>query len=980
MSTVELTDRQPSDGLTWIQTYKDADVDFGSLPSDVPMGAFSVLAGVDGRYGSHLRTMPGYTLWLDLGSATELKSKILDPLNEGTYNRPNWQRGILDFQPFILSKVGSLGYVYGMVVSALPYYSPEIPTSITNYLVWRDSSPLIHTPDDPWHANVATHDGFSFTRIRSAARLSGATAEFPVQLTPNLPTVVAVGRILYVWGSGTDISLVPALLGIASWYVGPETAWNTGWRHDYAGIPPQEHLYLNMSGSEITGGLLVIGGYRFAGRLIDTLRHRASNMAWDQPTITDSVLVRQPSPNNSAHEEFAANDGYVHLQLINYLTSGVIVSSSFHNLDLWDQHQAFATPSATDTAGGEVIGGGAYRFVDQMPTRVEFTSFSGAEPTLAAEYDLGVEGDRIDGSGAAFAADGIQKMPVTNTSIATGFPYNFNLDDYLNWYEEALVYNATLYGSLMVKAVNLRSRRETQGDEAPQHDIYDQLRNRVTLIWSDARRFGPENVPFINYYDTKYPVPDLKGLATISYNQTTQDQARRDAVGTAKIGLAEASNSLYIYGDGPIYRMTQQGSSVGVSMLGQSLTILNRQSLCSVGYAVFLATESGFWIQDGASGSLTQLTILDRIIRDRWKSATLRKTIQLAYDTTLDVVCVLCAGAGEMLKIWLGARKITMESCNFSYARSVEVPTKAGQSSKRVLFSTFGGKIFYMNHLEGSDYRQYTMHGLTTIAPLPLVVKVTSRSNANFGGYYGSRLSCAQLDGALWRPNNRYLTEITFVVLSGPLTHKVYQTTTYVDADNIGALYVLGEVPPEIVGETIAISPIPLISVGGPLVGRTQQRYLERKHVDHVLPVAVRATGDTSWQANAPMLYAGVCSEAAILAAESISEPGQLESGQLTSIWKRGGGPMPQWVDLAHESVVLSGCPDEGFYDHEAFDRNMAALGVVDGSVDPPSGTSALVPLPILVSWQAGFVLDLVESYWLGWSSQSKIASASPNL
>lgn len=319
-----------------------------------------------------------------------------------------------------------------------------------------------------------------------------------------------------------------------------------------------------------------------------------------------------------------------------------------------------------------------------------------------------------------------------------------------------------------------------------------------------------------------------------------------------------------------------------------------------------------------------------------------------------------------------------MESCNYSYIRSISVPTNAGRTSSRVLFSTYGGKILYMNNVETTNLNQYTQHGMG-LTDKSMVVKVLTANTGVYGGYSSTRLligNLTDISSSTWKPNNLLLTEITITVMTGPLQYRTYQTTAYLDPDNDGYIYLSGTLSAiDFVGALLQVSSTPMMVVGGPLAGRSQMRYLERKHVDFSLPILPTIKGDVSWQTETPLVLSGVCGETAITSAENIPDSGV---GGTQPIWKQGPGVLSSWVNLQDPTVFIEGNPASGVYDADAYDRNMAALGV--SSDAPASGTASLVPIPLVVIWQSALVVDLVETYWLGWVDPSMVASGTPGV
>lgn len=936
MSAIESTDRQGSERLTWIQTYRDTEVDYGSLPSDVPQGAFSLLVGVDGRYTSNLRTPPGYTLWMDLNSNATLRNEVF-----ADQSQPLWGRGLLDIQPFAIARVGGSGYVFGVVI---------ITQELTGGL-YRSKARMAfkidgtHTLTDPWCGDVATHNGFIVTD--------------PIGFVQNIPAVCNSGRFVYVLGTKILTSIESR--GIVAWWAGPTlTDYNKGVRTDLYGVPPQLALYASVDSTETSGGLALIGGYRYGGRLVDSLRLRASNPGWDPPSINGGIVKGWPSPSQANGSLFVAAEGHTRANL-SWVTSVGVGDKS-----LWDRYQMMSTLGGVDADGMEIAGSGSFYIVDEMPTRTQFQTQTGSDTSVAGKADIFIDDQRKEDYSVTR-----QNWPTQEGDLATGQAFDFNLDYYYDWYEEGLCYSACVYKGCIVKAVNLISRGNEQD-----YTSVGLYRDKVSLIWTDTRRFALENTPLPFHYETEYPVPKITSLWATGF--TSQNQARRDAIKRARIGMGIASDYLYVFGEGPIYRMFKDGATMSVNQLSQSLVLLSRASVCSAGYALFVAAESGIFMLDGASGTITQLTILDRLIRDRWKSDVMRETVQLAYDSVLDVVCILCAAAGEMVKIWLGSRKISMESCNYSYIRSISVPTNAGRTSSRVLFSTYGGKILYMNNVETTNLNQYTQHGMG-LTDKSMVVKVLTANTGVYGGYSSTRLligNLTDISSSTWKPNNLLLTEITITVMTGPLQYRTYQTTAYLDPDNDGYIYLSGTLSAiDFVGALLQVSSTPMMVVGGPLAGRSQMRYLERKHVDFSLPILPTIKGDVSWQTETPLVLSGVCGETAITSAENIPDSGV---GGTQPIWKQGPGVLSSWVNLQDPTVFIEGNPASGVYDADAYDRNMAALGV--SSDAPASGTASLVPIPLVVIWQSALVVDLVETYWLGWVDPSMVASGTPGV
>lgn len=958
---------QSGEAADWVLPCDDLAVDFGLNPQQIPEGAYSIAAGVDPRHDGQFRRPPGMTLWMDLSSCDLLRNEVFLP--NSVADKPAWANSFWDAIPFM---------IYGGATLSTDTGRPE---TILGIVLWR--------PKPVWNSSEATlyiawRDDQNYTSpVHSDAGISGTDSFGLVKVLYNAddptpwwcPTPVSVasfGRILYIGRPYVDSPVAANGVSkpyLAGWFDhNPDPAYDIvtdeGWRWDFLGVPPRGQLYVNAS-ETAAGGYTIVGNYRVAGRLVDTFRRRLSNATFLKADATDA---EQDVPEQADTLAFAANAGYITADLV--LVTGGYVSSEIstnRNRDFWNYWQVLTTLSSGATT---TPGGGTFFVIDQMKTRDLWRDGSnGTVGSMRAFYN----GDRDENTAP-------QQAPMVDRALGAQPAYDFEFDDFLDFEELGECHGMAFYKGGLVVAACVQPRK-SDGTLA-------EIDGNISLLWSDTRYVAPENFPRPNSYPTKY-----RPQRQIPFG-TTSETHLQENIYRPLVAFAEASNNLYVFGDGPIYRMVKSGTDMQVDELDQGLKPLNRNAVCSFGRGIIALTESGVWAIDGATGSIQKMRSLSRLLQDRWTAPDIRRHISCAYDSVMDTVYLLCPGTAEMVCLNLGTNRLTMESAaNFTMVRQADMPSVSGAHlDKRALFFTWYGKIYYPEYIqptretssEGSRFSRHDLREITTkdgtvVAEAAKafhrvvgVQRITPHTHPVIRLTLSEKLLSSEgSDPSRISPLHGWGTTLGF--LDGPLANKIFPTYLYHHAGAWGTnAYV------DIVDEDttrpltdyadcrVTLSPSPMLLVGGPLSANRPHEYLQVRHVQATLPVLGRFQGGYSEiSPYLPVIYAGVCKAKAIFDMEPATAPSEVALRPL--------GPYPHWIDLDESSVTLSPVPRDPNgtlveYDEEEPWRAWASL-------NEGYGVTGAKLLPVFFCLPGGFAFDILEWYFFGRVEQSLLPS-----
>lgn len=934
----------------WTHTFEDLSTDHGSEPSAVVPGVFSVACGVDGRSEGYIRRSAGMVLWADLCSGSFAVNGLY-----GANVLTDPFRGFHEVRPFTLRKRNSNGYVYGFLLFAL---TVNAPATRPVWVVWKDSD--TNDLNDP-RSVESGGNGWNWEPYQlSTEGLQSQTIENYLKLPPLL---TYSGRVAYVMQPhGRTSQNDPPGHGVFWWdsSVGPVAGG--GWHFDGMGIPPRDRLSCTAPNINTGNGLMLAGRYRFASRLIDSFRRRYSNMAWNLPTYVGS----QPS---MAAEVSVADDDFA---LVDLNTAGpVTAQSSSADRRTWDRYQTFSTFSSQDIA---TPGGGDFTLLDEMPLHPSFIN-GGATPatTRARVYP---DTDRAE-TFAVFDGDGTlrQSQPMTDRALASNaIVYNPTADDCLDWNEMNGIFGAAFYKGLHVCVASLRAKK-SDGTLAESSGLLD-------IVWSDTRTFAPENFPVGNRFTTQY---SEQRPAPVTSPTVQLDQMRfRPA-----IAMVECSGSLYIFGGGPVYRVQRrEDGSVNVETVSDGVKIISRDSVASYGQGAVVVTDSGVFLLDGSTGSMSPVRGLDRLIRDRWIWPGAQHNVQCAYDSIMDAVYILNPDSAELVTMWLATNRITMDAnANFSFLREMFLPTVAGGPlSKRALFMTWFGKICYPDNKHTPIERgRYTMHGLRSYGgkltlpsefnPRVRMVEQVTVSGTPLAGQpwppLGGRMARIHLEDSNGVPismSKMIASGITITFLSGIAVGRSYQTyyqssvapglVDYVDVpwgEYTGSAIFLDS---SLVGSRVALSTVRFLMIGGSLPGTSLKRHLQRKHVHAMLPVLSRTDSEFNLaQQHVGVMVVGTCNPSHLLDSEGDGNspiPSRPRFDQL-----------PDWISR-DTFLTLGETPKAGTsYDVDKPYTNYVYLNA-------PFGTAGAIILPVLACNASAAGFRLLEWYVDGQISTSE--------
>lgn len=922
---IEKQNSTQEESVTWVLPLDDPITDHGTAPDKIPFGSYSAIVGFDGRSEGELRRSLGFTTWMDVATEPTAATAVWE--NAGV---PSDAYNVFhDMQPFAIRRRDSDQFVYGVVLFRAPYGAED--ANPTAWIYWKDATS--HDLADTRKTGGGTGwDGFNVQQLYISAASDDST--FIRHYVQKPPIIISGGAVAYLHQPLIRTNVVNAGGSGVLWVDSVATPNQQGWRFDYLGTPSRTTVTTD-SGLVTTNGKTLIGRYRLFTRLADSFRRRVSQAGWAPAGGTFDQLT----PATATEESFVADNGYITVTLnaTTFVASGPTTGLGFPRLD-WDRWQVFSTLSNGDDTQA---GGGQFYFVDEMPTSDAFRNSSAATATMTARVfsDNARDEDLATYTGDATAR---QSMAGTDRSIAQQARYDFELDEWFDSGEISEVYAGALFKGLhvLLAAVRTRSADNTLSER--------EASGFLDLVWSDVRSYLPENFSIVNRSRTTFTRditldPDVTPIP--------------DASAAPAFAMSEASNSLYVFGSGEVYRIRRgENLAVDVDSIAKNIKIVSRNAVASYGQGIVLASESGFFMLDGASGSMTPIRGLTRLLRDRWAHADVRRTIQLAYDEEMDAVYVLCAARAEIAILWVSTNRITFESgANFAFLREARLPDigSSGQV-KRALFMSHFGKIVYPTFL-GDPYiaGHYTMHGTgLTVGtppskPVLLVTSVTA-SSVPLGTVWTMSLSTTltgtpvPMSASPW-----LLAGATMRFLTGPLAGQTVSLYTYSSfADNVSNVRFVsasGENLSGVVGSLVEISPIESTLVGGPLAGTSAVEFLQRRHAHAVCPVAVKLEGPVDdIEPTLPLFRGGVLLSTAIYDSEIQDE----DRFGPTPLYERALRVMRPFVDLTHADVAVVGTPPTGSFDTLNFDRNYGYL-TADARV-PSTGFAGAKLLPVL--------------------------------
>ena len=970
---IELLHGQGVQGqVGWTLPFGQVEVNHGVHPSIVPHEMWSVGTGKDSRVKGAARKALGFRKWADLQvhSGTWLDEIIED----GASSDRDWRDATFhEFWAFTISVTNGEGNVYGFigwnrqskkcyVVSKCDLLNRPVGSNTATASTGEQD--LNDWVNRPGVTVVQDHFNSSGTDV---------TWETPPQIT-------VTNRFIYI--SNRDNSE-----NITLWFdwdrhsLGGNNGQpnDNGWVADYFGIPPMDDLNLwNSIAPTASTGFMIEGEYAAQVRLIDIERSRVTNPAHTVRVTTtgtgdttdavgsDSILVgRIPYLHDAADDgnrwSSIVRDGGASAPA--WASDTGLAGGTSEIGQRWGQIQLLMSLSTLDKS---VVAGPDFYVADQWEVHTAWKNTPTTE-FLITNWTAFADAVRsIDTSGATS-----NELPLTDVGLAQNPEWNIGEDLYWAWSQ----------GNLRV----IEGMGHYQG--MTYYAVVDSKTNWLRIFYSDPRDFLPENFQIGAEFLTEYRA---KG----EHDSTLND---RTATTVAFLGAADY---MYILGDGPIYRSRRDGPWVDFIKVHDSLPLLNRHSACTFGTGIFMLCEGGAYLLDGATSGVTKVDAIERLIRDRWSAPEVRRWLQVAFDATMDCIYILNPCHAELVELNIATNAVTMyDGAYFSFVRSTKLRTQSGLA-ERAMFFNYHGIVCVPQFERDDDIRQYTMHGqsdrdidsdgLTAPDYWNFYVSAVSETTSSHGSRNVTRLTLTDPNStatAIQAPSHM-LNGGTVAALDGAAAGKLFVcwgkplglsggSYTWNDATN--TVDVLGHSLGIAVGDHIAVGPVPLVLVGGPLPGTSKTRFLQRKHVDSstcVLSNIRSSTGETARASNFPTIKAGICGVSALLGNEPLSVP---DKSTAFDNFDTGGriefhpaeGALPRWVDLTDSTVYLPtgilGYPDE-------LTPEQATNGI-----SPPDGVAGGTLFPLIVSDVSNVLFDLLEARYRGTihrSEQSDLTGA----
>jgi len=474
---------------------------------------------------------------------------------------------------------------------------------------------------------------------------------------------------------------------------------------------------------------MLAGNYRLRAKLVDLVRNRItgfSGICWDTDNSKDVLL--------------ASGDWYYDVELtgdILLLATSVEASTEF-----WTHYQLWSTLSTEDATHTQYPPE-VYYFGDQMALDPGWVGAAlngaGAGSFNYTEFFVADNREDNDGDGSSTA----DIMPMTDAYLAgSGNPHDWTMDEYLSWDVTGLTDATTLEnpvaGTMSQGLFMAVLDRESTGAE---------------LVWSDLRAFRPENIPLGNYYGLDY-----KDVSNCQF--------------------VDAGGYTLLFGDGPVYRI-HRNILLDVERPMAGYVPISRTASCRVGNMAFVVCEDGCYLFDGPSGTPLAVPAMDRVIRDRWTSGTLRQGISVAFDSITNAVYVLCPAAAELLVYWVKHNRISMFSgAYFAWAREMAVMDGNGQWQPRAVLVSRYGKIVTPVDQKTTSHTDFTMHGLDQSAwvncPTSWVAKVGGVTEYTDH----TEIELTYLDDSAYQFSPEMLYGVTVCFLSGDHRGEIWPVFT----------------------------------------------------------------------------------------------------------------------------------------------------------------------------------------------------------
>lgn len=862
--------------------------------------------------------VPNITLWFDW-------DRWVNGGNNGLANYGGWRSDYFGIpSPAVLRVVGLQE----------PYRHPGVNRVIGGTL-YRKVPVTTVAEDESVHAIGQSPDGASVLLHLDISLTNLVTAPFILEVKRDDEAG---------WTDAIATNIAQRTDVVAGQYVKFEIGAQVGTRimyyrfKDSAGTP-NYYGYTNGSSGipfrlKIGAGYAKRGRYRIAARLVDTNRNRYSNMIRMTnvylPAGNDFALASTLTESGISGGIPQSTNQHMSFRIITDDTANSWGAVNEVANSAWTEFQAWCTqagPAPEDDPGETFNLGDQMSCDNAWTTGVLSDGATSTEASICSHVRIMHKSLRAVGPGTELNP---KNMPFTDQSLAGSDPisgkYNPNSHDYRVWGTSTSTVNPInpIHAIHSYQGITLAAILEG---------------GAYKLIWSDGTQFAPENFPLGNIYELAYQTGD-------------------------NLAFVEASDYIYLFGDGPVYQIRRDGIFLDVLKLDGSIPLASRNSAASTGNGIIAVAENGVFVLDGVSGSRVRLKSLDRLMRDRWSNRRLHKYIQVAYDAAQDAVHILCPGVAESVTLWLGADRITMQDgALFSFLRTLKTLDGARGWVDRSMWVNWLGKICYpvLTEESSNTYDNYTMHGLTDqysqTAPGTWNAKVSGMSTTTVNGVSCTILTLTDAAGNAFTHTTNLLAGSTVLFLTGLRKgeiHQVWWSTSGSATQSV--INVRGDITSlgSLVGSWVALSPVPMMLCSGPLPGDTGRQFHQRKHVLGTKFVVDRISGsDVNNLTGFNPVRCGVSDIPGFINMEPLPSPDIATDTASALLWLPDTGALSRWIRLSDASVRLT-------------DSTLSALTVQANSLSPRDGVAGRILMPVWICEASGVVFDLLSLEWTG--------------
>lgn len=206
--------------------------------------------------------------------------------------------------------------------------------------------------------------------------------------------------------------------------------------------------------------------------------------------------------------------------------------------------------------------------------------------------------------------------------------------------------------------------------------------SNVVVQWSDPTSVAPEMFNPVNSYITRL-------------------DARKP------FALVTCGDFVLAVGSGPVVRFRLNGSFVEVVELTKGLELVSNKAAVEVRGSLLAVTKSGVFEVEPASGTVTPLGAVNRLMRDFWGATA--SAVKCVFDETMDVVYLVNTTNKTAIKLWIEKQRLTqLEDFPYTFLCQQII-----NGSKRAVFITEQGRfVFPARYMGESSYGTVTMAGV----------------------------------------------------------------------------------------------------------------------------------------------------------------------------------------------------------------------------------------------------------------------------